>query len=116
MAILPHFTVSEYNNVGRMNDSEHAVYLLNCLEALAASLVGSELQSGHLERMHQRYAEGVPQAICDQVQQVAEDMLDRLRNVDPAYHAECDRRARELHDTYELHVSYAADSIKGGYC
>ena len=88
MATIPRLTVSEYNNVGRINDTEHAVYLLNCLEALAATLLGSEEQSGHLERMHQRYTDGVPQALCDQVGQVAEDILDRLRRVDPAQRVE----------------------------
>lgn len=110
MSTLPRFTVREYNNIAYMNDYEHATMLLGRLQADAKALTQK------LQAMHNRYAEGIKQSTCDELAEVANTVLDELRDFDPAYLAETERRARELHDTYLLHIGYAAEHNAGGHC
>ena len=110
MATLPRFTVKEYNNIARMDDTEHATWLLTKLEA------DVQYFQEYLDRMQRNYPEeGVPQALCDQVGQLAEDILTHLRTVDPAQRAEYEAWA-EKQEQFQFHIGYAADSIKGGHC
>ena len=101
-------TVKQYNNTALCDDLEMAAWLLRDLRA------DWEVLQAKLEHIHRCYG-GVPQGLCDDVQQLYEDGLDALCKVDPACLAEEARRA-ELHDRYVEHIHYAADSIQGGHC
>lgn len=48
----------------------------------------------------------VDQALCDEIGQAGEDLLDNLRTIDPAYHAEIEAKAQEaeLRQRYEDHI------------
>lgn len=112
MASLPHFTVKEYNNIPRMDDAEHATWLLTKLEQDARDLLN------FLDTMHTRYTEGVPQTTCDQLGQLVEDIVDRLSRIDPAQRAEYAawEDSQALHDVVAFHDLYVTDSIQGGHC
>ena len=88
MSSLADLTIAQYNNYAYVADHEQAGYLLSKLQEDVKELFT------HLENMQARYQE-VNQGLCDEVGQLGEDILDRLRAVDPAQRLEYDTWAEE---------------------
>ena len=98
-------TIEQYNSPIYVDDLDMLTYLREQLEAdrqvLHEKMCAFQTRHG-----------AVPQAFCDEVGQIGEDLLDDLRDVDPAYQAQL--AARERDDAWTLR-QYAAAHIAAGH-
>ena len=105
-------TIEQYNSPVYVDDLDMLTYLREQLEA--------DRQALHQKmRAFQTRHGAVPQEFCDDVGQIGEDLLDDLRDVDPAYQSQLPAyeallARHERDDAWTLR-QYAAAHIAAGH-